>query len=331
MSELISLGEGSGGRLTADLVASVIKNFAACDGQKGGCEDCTFIEGNLAVTTDGFTVSPRFFPGGDMGHLAVCGATNDLAVRGVRPQWLTLGMIIEEGLPRAELLRLVQSAARQCEALGATLAAGDTKVVPRGACEGVFFNVTALGRAVTPRPLGMNRLQLGDTLILSTPPGRHGAVIAALRYGLDRGGLESDCAALWPLLEPLLPLDGLRCMRDCTRGGLGTVLCEWAEATGLGMEIEEERLALHPSVAAICDILGFDPLYLASEGCALIACASAETEIALARLRRHPLGRDAALIGTVTAEHAGLVGMKTRLGGSRIVDMPVGEILPRIC
>ena len=124
MSKLISLGEGSGGRLTADLVASVIKNFAACDGQKGGCEDCTFIEGNLAVTTDGFTVSPRFFPGGDMGHLSVCGATNDLAVRGVRPQWLTLGMIIEEGLPRAELLRLVRSAARQCEALGATLAAG---------------------------------------------------------------------------------------------------------------------------------------------------------------------------------------------------------------
>lgn len=331
MDELISLGEGSGGRLTADLIASVIKNFAACDGQKDGCEDCTFIEGNLAVTTDGFTVSPRFFPGGDMGHLAICGATNDLAVRGVRPQWLTLGMIIEEGLPRAELLRLVQSAAQQCEALGVTLAAGDTKVVPRGACEGVFFNVTALGHAVTPQLLGMSRLQAGDALILSTTPGRHGAVIAALRYGLDLGGLESDCASLWPLLKLLLPLDGLRCMRDCTRGGLGTVLCEWAEATGLGIEIEEKRLMLHPSVTAICDILGFDPLYLAGEGCALIACDPAEMDNVLSQLRHHPLGRNAAFIGTVTAEHPGLVGMKTLLRGFRIIDMPIGEILPRIC
>ncbi|MBO5492132.1 MAG: hydrogenase expression/formation protein HypE [Pyramidobacter sp.] len=331
MKELISLGEGSGGRLTAQLIAGIIENFGAQNGQKDGCEDCTFVEGGLAVTTDGFTVSPRFFPGGDMGHLSICGSTNDLAVRGVRPQWLTMGMIIEEGLPREELHRLVQSAAATCAQLGVTLAAGDTKVVPKGAAEGVFFSVTALGHSVTPKPLGMDRLKDGDTLILTTSPGRHGTVIAALRYGLDLGGLESDCAPLWPLLEPLLSLPGLHCMRDCTRGGLGTVLCEWAESTGLGMEIEEEALVLHPSVTAICDILGFDPLYLASEGCALIACAPEDADTVLSRLRAHPLGREAALIGHVTAEHGGIVGMKTSLGGTRIVDMPIGEILPRIC
>ena len=226
MSEFITTGEGSGGRLTAQLISDIITRFGTSNGQADSCEDCTFISGTLAVTTDGFTVSPRFFPGGDMGHLSIAGSTNDLAVRGVRPEWLAMGMIIEEGLPREELFRLVESASAECRALGITLAAGDTKVVPHGAAEGVFFNVTAIGHSVTKTPLGMNRLKAGDSLILTTTPGRHGSVIAALRYGLDLGGLESDCAALWPLLEPILLIDGLHCMRDCTRGGLGTVLCE---------------------------------------------------------------------------------------------------------
>ncbi len=331
MKDTITLGEGSGGRLTSRLIEAVVGHFGARNGQKGAGEDCTFIEDGLAVTTDGFTVSPRFFPGGDMGHLAVCGSANDLAVRGVRPLWLTLGMIIEEGFSRSELYRLMESAAAECERLGVTLAAGDTKVVPKGAAEGLFLTTAAIGRAVTPRPLGMDNLRDGDALILSTSPGRHGAVIAALRWGLDTGGLESDCAPLWPMLEPLTALAGLRCMRDCTRGGLGTVLCEWAEGTGLGLEIDEASLVLHPSVTAICDILGFDPLYLASEGCALIACDPADAPAALDLLRAHPLGRDAAPIGRVTSAHGGLVGLKTEIGGTRVVDMPVGEILPRIC
>ena len=329
MGEFITTGEGSGGRLTAQLISSIIGQFGTSNGQSEACEDCTFIDGDLAVTTDGFTVSPRFFPGGDMGHLSICGSTNDLAVRGVRPRWLAMGMIIEEGLPREELFRLVKSAAEECRALGVTLSAGDTKVVPHGAAEGVFFNVTAIGRSAVKEHLGMDRIQPGDALIITTTPGRHGSVIAALRYGLDLGGLESDCAALWPLLEPVLPR--VHCMRDCTRGGLGTVLCEWAESAGLGMELDEERLTFHPSVTAICDILGFDPLYLASEGCALIACAQDEADAVLEKLRAHPLGHDAALIGRVTADHARIAALNTSLGGSRIIDMPIGEILPRIC
>lgn len=330
MSELITTGEGSGGRLTSQLISSIIEKFGTSNGQAAACEDCTFIDGDLAVTTDGFTVSPRFFPGGDMGHLCICGSTNDLAVRGVRPQWLAMGMILEEGLPKEELFRLVESASKQCQALGVTLSAGDTKVVPKGAAEGAFFNVTAIGRSVTKEHLGMDRLADGDALLLTTTPGRHGTVIAALRYGLDLGGLESDCAALWPLLEPILPI-GVHCMRDCTRGGLGTVLCEWAESTNLGMEIDEDSLKFHPSVTAICDILGFDPLYLASEGCALIACAQEDAGKILEKLKSHPLGKDAAIIGHVTVSHGGLVGLNTSIGGSRIIDMPVGEILPRIC
>ena len=331
MSEVITLGEGSGGRLTSRLVQELAGRFGASDGQKGGYEDCSFISSDLAVTTDGFTVSPRFFPGGDMGHLSICGSTNDLAVRGVRPRWLTLGMIIEEGFPREELFKIADSAARLCQQLGVSLVAGDTKVAPRGAAEGLFLNVTALGTRAAKNELGMKTRAAGDALIITTSPGRHGSVIAALRYGLDLGGLESDCAALWPLLEPLLGLKGLHCMRDCTRGGLGTVLCEWAESTGLGMEIDQASLPIHPSVEAICGILGFDPLYLASEGCALIACAPQAADKILSLLKNHPLGREAALIGSVTKAHGGLAGMKTPIGGTRIIDMPIGEILPRIC
>ncbi|MDY3867810.1 MAG: hydrogenase expression/formation protein HypE [Pyramidobacter sp.] len=330
MSKVITLGEGSGGRLTARLVDELAGRFGSSDGQQGCYEDCTFFHDDLAITTDGFTVSPRFFPGGDIGHLAVCGSTNDLAVRGVRPRWLTMGMIIEEGFSRDELFAIADSAAALCRSLGVSLVAGDTKVAPRGAADGIFLNVAAVGTRVSARPLGIKNIADGDALIITTSPGRHGTVIAGLRYGLDLGGLQSDCAALWPLLEPLLNYD-VHCMRDCTRGGLGTVLCEWAEASGLGMEIDETALSIHPSVDAICGILGFDPLYLASEGCALIACAPDAADSVCAALRSHPLGREAAVIGRVTRDHGGLVGMKTSIGGMRIVDMPVGEILPRIC
>lgn len=331
MSDLITLGHGSGGRLTSQLVGKIAKCFGNCDGQKNNYEDCTFVNDTLAVTTDGFTVSPRVFPGGDIGELCICGATNDLAVRGVEPQWITLGVIAEEGLSQSELLKYMTSAAKICGQLGVTLAAGDTKVVPRGALEGVFLNVTALGHRKTSLVLGMNHLLPGDKLLLTTSPGRHGTVIGALRYGLDPGGLKSDCGALWPMLSSLLDLSGLRCMRDCTRGGLGTVLCEWSEGRQLGMEISENTLQIDTSVQSICDILGFDPLYLASEGCALIACSPDCSEEIISRLKKFPMGSTAREIGTVTDTHHGVVGMKTNLGGMRVVDMPIGELLPRIC
>jgi hydrogenase expression/formation protein HypE len=286
---------------------------------------------------DGFTVSPHDFPGGDIGKLAVCGSANDLAVRGVRPLFLTLSLIIEEGLELAVLDRYMESAARMAKEGGIRLVAGDTKVVPRGAADKLFITTCAVGKKgkkgkkASSANLQTSNLKEGDVLILSTSPGRHGAALAAARFGMNAPGLLSDCALLWPALEPLLKFDGLRCMRDCTRGGLGTVLCEWAERSPLGIEIFEAYIPTQREVNSVCDILGFDPLYLASEGCALVAVAPDQAEACLETLRKSPLCHDAAIIGRTVTEHPRMVGMKTRIGGLRFVDMPAGEILPRIC
>jgi hydrogenase expression/formation protein HypE len=302
-------------------------------------EDCAFIDGGFAVSMDGFTVSPHDFPGGDIGKLAVCGSANDLAVRGVRPMYLTLSLIIEEGLDLETLDRYMESAARTAGEGGITLVAGDTKVVPHGAADKLFITTCAIGKAeekggkASHATLQASNLREGDALILSTSPGRHGAALAAARFGMSAPGLKSDCALLWPALEPLLQFDGLRCMRDCTRGGLGTVLCEWAESSSppLGLEIQEAKIPVCPEVTSVCDILGFDPLYLASEGCALVAVAQDQAEACLEALRKNPLCAAAAVIGVAVPEHPRMVGMRTRIGGLRFVDMPAGEILPRIC
>jgi len=296
-------------------------------------EDCAFLTDtpDMAVSIDGFTVFPPDFPGGDIGKLAVCGSANDLAVRGVEPLYLTLSLIIEEGLPLSDLDRYMESASRAARGGKIRLVAGDTKVVPHGAADKLFITACAIGKKFSPRVLQTSNLKEGDFLILSTSPGRHGAALAAARFNLSAPGLTSDCALLWPALKPLMEFDGLRCMRDCTRGGLGTVLCEWAEASSLGIEISEADIPENPTVGSVCDILGFDPIYLASEGCALVAVAPAQAEACLTALRQSPLCRDAAVIGRAVPEHPRMVGMKTRIGGLRFVDMPAGEILPRIC
>jgi hydrogenase expression/formation protein HypE len=299
-------------------------------------EDCAFIGDDVAVSIDGFTVFPLDFPGGDIGKLAVCGSANDLAVRGVEPLFLTLSLIIEEGLDLSVLDRYMASAAQTAREGGMTLVAGDTKVVPHGAADKLFLTTCALGKKLSRQILQTSNLREGDALILSTSPGRHGAALAAARFGLEAPGLVSDCALLWPGLKPLLDFPELRCMRDCTRGGLGTVLCEWAEASSLGIEIVETEIPSNREVESICDILGLDPLYLASEGCALVAVAPERSEECLDVLRQGPLCQtplclDASIIGRVVAPHPGMVGMRTRIGGLRYVDMPTGEILPRIC
>ena len=327
--ERLSLGQGSGGRETQELVRRLLAPFG--DGTPEW-EDCALLPGGWGVTTDGFTVSPLTFPGGDLGKLCVCGSANDLAVRGVRPEFLTLSVIAEEGLPEETLVRHMGSAARTCALGGLALVAGDTKVVPRGQADGLFLVTTALGRTVRPEaPLGMGNLRPGDALILTGPPGLHGATIAACRYEMDVPGLQSDCALLWPLLEPLNGLSGLRCMRDCTRGGVAAVLCEWAEGTGTGLLVDENSLPADPGVLSVADLLGFDPLALACEGTALIGVAPEEADRALELLRRHPLGARAARVGTVETEHPGWVGLHTPIGGVRLLDMPTGELLPRIC
>ncbi|MDR1977889.1 MAG: hydrogenase expression/formation protein HypE [Synergistaceae bacterium] len=333
-------GHGSGGRLTQQLTRRILAHFEtpAPQGEQAPAfqhtfqmEDCAFIGGDMAVSTDGFTVFPHDFPGGNIGKLAVCGSANDLAVRGVRPLFLTLALIIEEGLDLDDLDRYMESAAETAREGGIELVAGDTKVVPHGAADKLFVTTCAIGKKESPHTLQTSNLREGDLLILSTSPGRHGAALAAARVGLGAPGLLSDCALLWPALSPLLPFPELRCMRDCTRGGLGTVLCEWAEASSLGVEIVETNIPSHPSVDSVCDILGLDSLYLASEGCALIAVAPERGEECLASLRQNPTCRDAAIIGRAVSAHPALVGMKTQIGGLRFVDMPTGEILPRIC
>lgn len=324
----ITTGHGSGGRLTQHLTQAILKHFDL-DGFQ--MEDSAFISTDLAVSMDGYTVFPLDFPGGNIGKLAVCGSANDLAVRGVEPLFLTLSLIIEEGLEMRQLEHYMQSAAQTARDGGIHLVAGDTKVVPRGSADKLFITTCALGRKITPLLLQTSNLREGDSLILTTAPGRHGAALAATRFNIEALDLKSDCALLWPILKPLTGLSGLRCMRDCTRGGLGTVLCEWAESTGLGIVIEESALPVDSSAASVADILGFDLLYLASEGCALIAVAREQSDECLEYLKQNVCSLDAAIIGHVTTEHPGLVGMRTLIGGTRLIDMPMGEILPRIC
>jgi hydrogenase expression/formation protein HypE len=328
--EKITLGHGSGGRLTQNLIEAILGAFSSKD-TVPELEDCALVWGKYGITIDSFTVSPREFPGGDIGELAICGSANDLAVRGVRPQFIAMSVVAEEGLPISELARYMESAAHICHHLDIKLVAGDTKVVPKGHVEGLFITTCAVGEQVTSYPLGMDRLKPGDSIIVSTSIGRHGATIGASRFDLTPEGLESDCAPLWNMLEPLLDIEGLRCMRDCTRGGLGTVMCEWAEGRKIGIELVEKNIPIRETVQSVCDILGFDPLYLACEGCAAIAVDPSQTQDILRQLHAHPLCKEASLIGTVTEEHPGMVALITEIGGMRVVDMPVGEMLPRIC
>ncbi len=328
---ILQSGHGGGGRLSSELIGALAERFISHGLTPPEMEDCALLSSRQGISLDGFTVTPRFFPGGSLGKLAVCGSLNDLAVRGMKPEFLLLGIIAEEGLEKAELLEHMDQAAAICAAEKIQLLGGDTKVLPRGSLDGLFMTTCAVGSLVLPEAPGMNRIRPGDTLLLTGSPGRHGACIAACRYNLDIPELQSDCAPLWGLLEPIVHLPGFRCARDATRGGVGTVLCEWAEGRNVGILLEEEALPRNHQVESLGDLLGLEPLHLACEGTAVVAVAQEDAEECLARLRRHPLGAEAARIGYVTEDHPRTVGLKTSLGGVRVLDMPVGDPLPRIC
>jgi len=325
----LTIGHGAGGRLTEELISLILDRFRKTP--LADREDCALLPGGLAVTIDGYTVSPLSFQGGDIGKLSVCGSANDLAVRGARPLFLALGVIAEEGFPLEDLLVYMESASLICDSMDIALVTGDSKVVPRGQADELFLTTCAIGKIEREPVLGVDNLKHGDSILVTCPPGMHGAAIAAARYGLKVHGLASDCAPLWPMVEKVLPLKGLRCMRDCTRGGLGTVLCEWAKASGLGIEIEEEKVPRDEPSLSVCELLGFDPLHMAGEGCAAVAVSAEDAEKAVAILRQHPSGEMASIIGKVTEKHPRLVGIHTISGGTRLVDKPVGELLPRIC
>jgi hydrogenase expression/formation protein HypE len=288
----------------------------------------------LAFTTDSYVISPLFFPGGDIGKLAVCGTVNDLAVVGAQPRYLSAGFILEEGLPLETLERVVASMAETARAAGVQIVTGDTKVVNHGAADGLFVNTAGVGVVPPGVHLSPAELRPGDAILVSGTLGDHGMAVMMQREGLQfTSPLVSDCAPLNGLIDHLMAAcpGAVRALRDPTRGGLVATLNEWAQRSGLGLLVEETALPLREEVRAACEVLGLDPLYVANEGKVVVGVAPDAAERALSALREHPLSRQAAIIGQVTAEHRGRVVLRTPLGAHRVLDMLVGEQLPRIC
>jgi hydrogenase expression/formation protein HypE len=331
----IVLGHGSGGKLSAELIQNVFlpafqnEYLARLDDQAvfelGGAR--------LAFTTDSYVVTPIFFPGGDIGRLAVNGTVNDLAMSGARPRFISAAFILEEGLAVDDLRRVVESMRVAAEAAGVLLVTGDTKVVNRGKGDQVFIITTGIGVIERPVRISASGARPGDIVILSGTIGDHGMAVMSKRENLEfEGSIKSDTAALHTLVDAML--DGsleIHAMRDPTRGGVATTLNEIAASSNAGIELDEKQIPVSESVKGACELLGFDPLYVANEGKLLAIVAPGAAEPILAKMREHPLGRDARIIGRVVSEHPRMLLMKTSVGGTRIVDVLFGEQLPRIC
>jgi hydrogenase expression/formation protein HypE len=336
----VTLAHGGGGKAMKDLIDDVFVRAFNNDAS-GPLEDQARFElaelsargDRLAFTTDSFVVDPLFFPGGDIGALAVCGTVNDLAVCGARPLYLSCAAIVEEGVAIDLLKRVAGSMARTAREAGVSIVTGDTKVVPKGACDKLFLTTTGIGVIREGLHLGVHQARPGDVVLVNGLLGDHGAAILCARGDMAlETPIESDCAPLNGLIEALVvAAPGIRFIRDPTRGGVATVLNEIAEASEIAIEIDETQTPIRDEVKAFCEILGLDPLYLANEGKIVVVVSPEEAEAALTAMRAHPLGGRAGVIGRVVAGQAGRVTMRTTFGGWRIVDMLVGEQLPRIC
>jgi len=291
------------------------------------------LDGPIAFSTDSFVVSPPFFPGGDIGSLAVYGTVNDLAVNGARPRWLTLSLILEEGLPRSVLQCVLQSASSAAHQSGVEVVAGDTKVVPRGAADGLFINTAGIGELIEPLPPGSAHLQVGDELVISGPIGRHGMAVLAARENLASAPPLSDAAPLVAAAESLRLVLGhrIRAMRDATRGGVAAVLHEWAAACGHTLSVNEASLPVSPEVRGACEILGLDAIHVANEGTMLVAVEGGAGQSAVAALESTAQGKGAAIIGRVIRRALSPVLVERGLGPARPLDDPLGAPLPRIC
>lgn len=332
----VLLGHGGGGQLTAELIQRMFvpgfggEILAALEDQA----TLSLANGSrIAFTTDAFVVRPLFFPGGDIGRLAVCGTVNDLAVGGARPLWLSAAFILEEGLPFADLQRIVASMRSACDEAGVALVAGDTKVVDRGKGDGVFITTSGIGIVPEGVSLSIHAARPGDRILVSGTLGDHGIAILSVREGLDfETRLESDVAPLHDLTQTLLAAcPEVRCLRDPTRGGLAAVLNELATASGVGVRIDEQTVPVRPEVRGACEMLGLDPLGIANEGKLVVVVPADSMERALDALRTHPLGARAAVVGEVTSEPIGKVIVRSFVGGDRVLTLPAGEQLPRIC
>lgn len=333
--ETVLLGHGSGGQLTSDLIRDLfLPAFDSAALARLDDQAVVSVNGSrLAFTTDSFVVKPLFFPGGDIGSLAVHGTVNDLAMGGATPLFLSAAFIIEEGFSMEELRRIVASFRDAARAAGIEVVTGDTKVVERGSGDGLFINTSGIGLVPPGLALSANQARPGDRVLLSGSIGDHGMAIMAQREGLEfETTIRSDSAALHGLVGEMLKVTGeIRCMRDPTRGGLASALNEIADQSQVGIELEESAIPIREEVRGACEILGLDPLYVANEG-KLIAIVAPEAEHAVLRaMRGHALGGEAQAIGTVRHQHPGLVTMRTVLGTTRVVDMLEGDQLPRIC
>ena len=332
-NDIITLGHGGGGRLMHELIVNEM--LAASDVMsETDLEDAALIDdGRLAISTDGFTVQPLFFPGGDIGKLAACGTINDVAMRGARPRWLSVAMIVQEGFALEDLREIVRSIRKACDADGVHVVTGDTKVVGRSAADGIFITTTGVGeRFAEPAP-SATAARPGDRVIVNGTLGDHGICILAAREELALGGseIESDCASLLTLTEAMIEAGGVRTLRDMTRGGMSAALNEIALSSQVAIEIDEVAVPVRREVQGACELLGMSPFEIANEGKLLAVVAQEAADDVLAAMHAHELGAEAAIIGTVGDGKPGRVSARTPLGTSRLIDLPPGELLPRIC
>ena len=336
-SEKILLSHGNGGRMMHNLIENLfLKHFGneILEEQTDAAilpVDAPF----LAFTTDSFVIDPLFFPGGNIGKLAVCGTVNDLAVSGAVPLYLSVSFIIEEGFPIGELELIVKSLADEARYAGVKIVTGDTKVVNKGKCDKLFINTAGIGtvRKEDQMVAKAQNIHPGDVIIINGTIGDHGMAVMSARESFNfKSTISSDCASLNHLIRSMLDQSGeIKFMRDPTRGGVATVLNELAAKTTLGIEVNEQDLPVSKGVSAMCEILGFDPLHIANEGKVLVVTSEAESLHLLNIMKSHPLGKESAIIGHVVTDHPGKVVLKTGTGGKRIIDMLTGDPLPRIC
>ena len=334
MSETIQLAHGAGGRMSAELMEEVLRPILGnptLDRMHDGA--VLDMGGKIAFTTDSYVVAPRFFPGGSIGRLAVCGTVNDLAMTGAEAKYISLALILEEGLAVEELTRVLKDVRAAADEAGVLVVTGDTKVVGHGACDGIYINTAGVGEMIAGADIAPKNIRPGMDVIVSGFLGDHAATITAARHGLKLPeAIRSDAAPLSGLVREMLrAVPEIACLRDPTRGGAAATLNELAAQSGTGILLDEESLPVRPEVESVCELLGFEPLYLANEGKLIAFVPPEKTETLLAVMRAHPYGKEARRIGAVTGKAPGQVAMKTALGGVRIVDMPTGSLVPRIC
>ncbi len=332
----IQLAHGGGGRFMRNLIEGLFRPAFAGDGPRAAAHDSAVVEiagGRLAMTTDTFVVRPLFFPGGDIGKLAIYGTVNDLAMSGAKPLYLSAGFILEEGLPMGTLRRVVDSMAAASREVGVPIVTGDTKVVDRGKGDGIFINTAGVGLVPPGIDIAPQRVAPGDVVMVSGDLGRHGMAVMSIREALGfESELQSDCGSLAGLVEAMsVAGKDLHCLRDLTRGGLAAALNEIALDVRVGIELEEAAIPVSEPVAAACEILGLDPLYVANEGRLVAFVAPQSAAAVLEILRRHPAAHDPAIIGRVSDSHPCSVEVRSPLGGGRILDLLSGEQMPRIC